>query len=334
MIFCAAIYLAFLLDLLFGDPRWFPHPVQLMGRLALFLEKRFRFLFRDPGLAGTLTALALLSTVALVTAGLLGLAAMLSRAALFVLAVFFLYTTMALRDLLQHALEVYRALIDNKESLDPARKKVAMIVGRDTTTLDRSGIVRACVESVAENMADGVIAPLFWSSVAALGVVCAGWPQYAPAAGAVSGMLYKAVNTLDSMFGYKNEQYLLFGRFAACLDDLANLVPARLAALLIIGAARPGGGNAMRAFTVWRRDRHNHTSPNAGHPESAMAGALGVRLGGPAVYFGRPVEKPTLGDPVHVPAPQHIQQAGRIVFTGSLLAIFTAGILILLFDVS
>ncbi|WP_457574733.1 adenosylcobinamide-phosphate synthase CbiB [Desulfolithobacter sp.] len=334
MTFCVAIYLAFLLDLLLGDPRWIPHPVRLMGRFALFLEKRFRRLFRDPGLAGTLTALTLLATVLLTTAGFLSLAAIFSQAALFVLAVVFLYTTLALRDLLHHTREVYRALKDSEENLDLARQKVAMIVGRDTTTLDGPGIVRACVESVAENMADGVIAPLFWSAVAALAVNVSGHPQYSPAAGAVGGMFYKAINTMDSMFGYKNERYLLFGRFAARLDDLANWLPARLTALLIIIAAWPGGGNAVRAFITWRRDHHNHTSPNAGHPEAAMAGALSIQLGGPSVYFGQAVEKPTLGEPLHTPSPQHIRQANRIVFLGSLLAVFATGILFLLLDIS
>ena len=334
MTFCVAIYLAFLLDLLFGDPRWFPHPVQLMGRFVLFLERTFRRLFRDPGLAGTVTALTLLATVLLTTAGLLGLAAIFSQAALFVLAVFLLYTTLAVRDLLHHAREVYRALKDNERSLNQARKKVAMIVGRDTITLDGPGIVRACVESVSENMADGVIAPLFWSSLVALAAVVTGYPQYSPAAGAVGGMLYKAVNTMDSMFGYKNEQYLHFGRFAARLDDLANLLPARLTALLIIAAAWPGGGNAARAFTTWRRDHHNHTSPNAGHPEAAMAGALSIQLGGPSVYFGQTVEKPTLGEPLQAPTPQHIRQTNLIVFFGSLLAVLLSGLLFLLLDIS
>lgn len=334
MTFCVAIYLAFFLDLLFGDPRWFPHPVRLMGQFALLLEKTFRWLFRNPGLAGTLTALTLLATVLLTTAGFLGLAAIFSQTALFVLAVVLLCTTLALRDLLNHTREVYRALKDSEENLDQARKKVAMIVGRDTTTLDGQGIVRACVESVSENMADGVIAPLFWSSLVALAAVVTGYPQYSPAAGAVGGMLYKAVNTMDSMFGYKNEQYLHFGRIAARLDDLANLVPARLAALLIIAAAWPGGGNAARAFTTWRRDHHNHTSPNAGHPEAAMAGALSIQLGGPSVYFGKTVEKPALGDHVDTPTPHHIRQANRIVFLGSLMAVLVTGLLFLLPDIS
>jgi len=235
-------------------------------------------------------------------------------------ALLLLYSTIALRDLLGHARAVFVALTGDggqRERLDQGRKAVALLVGRDTEALDEAGVVRACVESLAENLSDGVIAPLCWAtagaSLAAVGGVPAGLGA------ALGAMLYKAINTMDSQFGYRNARYLHFGRCAARLDDLANLAPARLSALVLILAAPLAGGSPARAWRIWRRDHGQHASPNSGHPEAAMAGALGVQLGGPASYFGRIQDKPRLGDPLVPLTPSHISKACRLVLLAALL---------------
>ncbi len=324
MISCpAALWLACLLDLLLGDPRWLPHPVRLMGRLAAKVEGMARSLCGNGRTAGIVTAVLVL----LVTGGtcflLLALLFLLHPLACTAAAILMLYTSIAIRDLLHHAGAVYGALDDRAGTggLDAAREKVAMLVGRDTDRLDESGIVRACVESVAENMADGIVAPIFWSFAGALLASGSGAEQWAVPAAAIGAMLYKAGNTMDSMFGYINEQYREFGWFPARFDDLLNLVPARLSALCIVMAALAAGSSPGRAWKILVRDRRNHTSPNAGFPEAAMAGALGIRLGGPSSYFGTLLSKPTLGDPVISPAPRHILQANRIVLIGSLCSL-------------
>ncbi len=188
-----------------------------------------------------------------------------------------------------------------EHDLEKARKMVARIVGRDTDGLDEAGVARAAVETVAENTSDGVIAPLFYL---ALG-------------GPVLGVFYKAVNTLDSMIGYKNTKYIEFGRVAAKLDDVVNYIPARLAALLLILAAFLTGMDGKNAWRIWRRDRRNHASPNSAQTESVVAGALGLRLAGDAVYFGKLVEKPYIGDDLRPIEPEDIRRAHKLMFTAT-----------------
>jgi len=214
-------------------------------------------------------------------------------------AVFFIYSSIAARDLVRHSSAVHAALAGG--DLAKARQRVGLIVGRDTAELDEQGVTRAAVESVAESMVDGVTAPLF----------------FAVLAGPMGAMLYRAVNTMDSLFGYKNERYRRFGTAAARLDDLANFLPARLSALLIPVAAFFLGLDARRSLIVLKRDRKNHASPNSGHSEAAMAGALGVRLGGPAVYSGRAVAKPFLGDALRPLEPQDILRSNRLMLLAS-----------------
>ncbi len=216
--------------------------------------------------------------------------------------IFLLYTTLAARDLTEHSKEVYDALRDN--DLIQARQRVAMIVGRDTNRLDQAGVSRATVESVAENMVDGVTAPLFYGILA----------------GPVGAMLYKAINTGDSMFGYKNEKYMEFGWASARLDDLANFIPARLTGLLVPVASFILGLNAKKSLEILIRDRKKHASPNSGHSEAAVAGALGIQLGGSSSYFGKTVAKPTLGDADEPINHLHIWQAIRIMLLTSALA--------------
>ncbi|MEK6202092.1 MAG: adenosylcobinamide-phosphate synthase CbiB [Desulfobulbaceae bacterium] len=317
-IFELQILFVLVLDLIFGDPRWFPHPVRCIGWFSVKLEGLFRFLIVNKRLAGAVTVLAVLG----VTLGLVALS--LSSASLFspllvdCLAVFLLYTSIAARDLIRHSREVYVALQQEGESgLRAGRKAVSMIVGRDTASLDRAGVIRASVETVAENMVDGVAAPLFY---AVLGAMVAPLFELSPVhLAAIFAMGYKAVNTMDSMFGYKNEQYLDFGWAAARLDDLANFIPARLSGLLLVLASFLLGLDGKNALRIFVRDRLNHASPNSGHSEAAVAGALGVQLGGESIYFGHPVVKPTMGEQTRELVDGDIVLTNRLMLVGSAL---------------
>ena len=305
--------LGFGLDLLLGDPAWMPHPVVWMGRCISALEKGLRALFpetpRGELAAGALLAGILpLSTLA-ISAGALWLGGLIHPGVRLALEVLWCWQALALRGLRDESMGVYRAL--TRGTLAQARTDVGRIVGRDTAALDRAGVTRAAVETVAENFSDGVTAPLFYMLLG----------------GAPLALCYKAVNTMDSMVGYRNHRYLYFGRAAARLDDGANFLPARLSALLLIASAPFAGQNTRGAWRIWRRDRRKHASPNSAQTESAMAGALGVQLAGPAFYFGVRQDKPYLGDPVRPIVPEDIPAANRMLYTASLLGL---GLLVLL----
>ena len=295
------IVLAFFVDQLLGDPRVFPHPVKWIGTLAAYTEGILRRC-GNLRLAGILTVVVVLAVVGAAVFTLLQMTAAIPWLQT-LLSITILYTTIAARDLVRHSMRVYGALA--KGDLVLARRQVAMIVGRDTATLDEGGVARACVESVAENLVDGVTAPLFWAVVA----------------GPMGAMLYKAVNTMDSMFGYKNERYLQFGWAAARLDDLANALPARITAFLVMAAAGVLQLSMEQSFRIWRRDRGNHASPNSGQSEAAVAGALGIQLGGNAIYFGQMVAKPTIGDRRQPISAVHIRQANRVMLVSAILAV-------------
>ncbi|PIE55665.1 MAG: cobalamin biosynthesis protein CobD [Desulfobulbus propionicus] len=316
MIFAGAVLLAVLLDQLVGDPLGRRHPVVLIGWLGSRAEALFRLLFSRTRLAGCASvALVLSGTTALSVLPLVVLYRIAPHLA-DLAAIILLSTCLACRSLDEHARAVHAALVDHPGELAEARERVGMIVGRETAAMDEGAVIRACVESVAENMSDGVIAPLFWAAVSAAVTVEVA-PEMTLAGGAVGALLYKAVNTMDSMFGYKDDRYVEFGCCAARLDDLINLVPARLSGLLLVAVAAFVG----RGSAAWRtlvRDHRAHASPNAGYPEAAMAGALGIELGGPAVYFGRVFEKPTLGTAEQPPAPGHILKACQYMRCGSL----------------
>ena len=305
----AAAVCGFLLDLLLGDPAWLTpiHPVVLMGRAISFLEKRLRALFPKTPQGETRAGLALALTMSVGTFTLCKLIlCTLHRLApplAFALEVIWCWQALAVKDLRDEAMRVQHAL--EHEGLDAARRAVSRIVGRDTKSLSAEGVARAAVETVAENFSDGVIAPLFWM---ALG-------------GAELALCYKAINTMDSMVGYKNERYLHFGRVPAKLDDAANFLPARLAALLLIAAAFFLREDAASAYRIWRRDRRKHASPNSAQCEAAMAGALGLRLGGPASYFGVMHDKPWLGDERRGIVPGDIRRACRMEYAGALLGL-------------
>ncbi len=297
------ILIAVALDLLIGDPRWFPHPVKLMGKLAIGLEPHFRATIKDPRRAGAVTAFTVMATTVICAAGLVISFRSIHPVAGDLMSILLIYSGIAVRDMIDHSSKVYEAL--KKGSLEDARHGVAMICGRDTEQLDEAGIVRATVESVAENAADGVISPLF----------------YAVIGGPVAIMAYKAINTLDSTFGYKNPTYREFGWLSAKLDDWVNFIPARLTGILIPIAAFILNLNAVQSYRIFARDRLRHPSPNAGQAEAAMAGALGIQLGGLSYYGGEPSNKPTLGDLLTTPRPEHIRGANRLLLVTSGLAL-------------
>ena len=304
-----AALLGFLLDLLIGDPESlsFLHPVVLMGKAIQTLETFLRKLF--PGtaagetVAGLVLALFLPAAVWCCSRGILLLLQRLWPPLAFAVEVIWCAQALAVKNLKDEAMRIYRTLTSS--TLEESRKAVARIVGRDTQELDRAGVIRATVETVAENFSDGVIAPMAFMLLG----------------GAPLALSYKAVNTMDSMVGYKNARYLYFGRAAARLDDIANFLPSRVAALLLIASAALTGENAARAFQIWKRDRRKHESPNSAQCEAAMAGALGVRLCGPASYFGQRKEKPYLGDDLRPVDAGDILRACRMELAGSVLGL-------------
>ena len=302
-----AVLGGFVLDTLFGDPPWLPHPVVLMGKAISALEKRLRArLPQTPQgelLGGAVVAFTLpVGTFLLTSLVCLG-AAKLSPWLGLAVQMFWCGQALAAKGLAQESTNVYRALI--KPDLSAARKAVSRIVGRDTQNLTLEGVTKAAVETVAENASDGVIAPLLYMLLG----------------GAPLALTYKAINTMDSMLGYKNEKYLYFGRAAAKLDDAANYLPSRLAGLLWCAAAALTGNSPKGAWRIWRRDRHCHASPNSAQTESACAGALGVQLAGPAYYFGEYYAKPTIGDPLRPIEPEDIRRANRMMYAESVLAL-------------
>ena len=302
----AALLLGCLLDLLFGDPHWMPHPVRAMGGITALLERPLRFLF-PKGPKGELAAGAALVVLAAgISTGAAVLALWLCRRIhpllAFAAETLLCYQLLAARSLRDESLKVYRALRDG--ALEEARRAVSMIVGRDTDRLDQAGVARAAVETVAENASDGVAAPLLFLAIG----------------GAPLGVFYKAVNTMDSMVGYKNDRYLYFGRAAARLDDAVKFLPARLAGVLMCLAARPAGFDGKNAWKIFLRDRKKHKSPNSAHTEAAAAGALDIQLGGSSFYFGKRVEKPTIGDPLRPVEPADILRCNRLMYAAAFLA--------------
>ena len=302
-----AVLGGFVLDAVFGDPAWLPHPVVLMGKCISKLEKalRARFPKTQQGelLAGAVLAFCLPVGTFLVTSAVCLLAAKISPWLGLAVQMFWCGQALAAKGLVQESRNVYGELV--KPDLPAARKAVSRIVGRDTENLTAEGVTKAAVETVAENASDGVIAPLLYMLLG----------------GAPLALTYKAINTMDSMVGYKNETYLYFGRAAAKLDDVANYIPSRLAALLWVAAAALTGSDAKGAWRIWRRDRRNHASPNSAQTESACAGALGVQLAGPAYYFGEYYPKPTIGDALRPIEPQDILRADRMMYAASVLAL-------------
>ena len=302
-----AVLGGFVLDALFGDPAWLPHPVVYMGKaiskLETFLRPRLPKTPQGELLGGAIVAFCLPVGTFLLTGLVCWGAARLHPLLGLAVQMFWCGQALAARGLVQESTNVYKEL--KKPDLPGARKAVSRIVGRDTAELTAEGVTKAAVETVAENASDGVIAPLLYMLIG----------------GAPLALTYKAINTMDSMLGYKNEKYLYFGRVPAKLDDVANYIPSRLAGLLWVAAAALTGNSARGAWKIWRRDRRRHASPNSAQTESACAGALGVQLAGPAYYFGQYYPKLTIGDALRPVEPEDILRANRMMYVASSFAL-------------
>ena len=297
-----ALGLAFILDILIGDPYSWPHPVKVIGNTIDVLTKAIRRISTNPvwlRLAGFFMTILVVAGSWIGVKLLILISWMIISGLDTVVGILIAYTCLATRGLYDQTWRVALALKEN--DLDRARNLLGYVVGRETATLDRPAVIRALVETIAENLSDGVIAPLFYL---ALG-------------GPALGLAYKAVNTLDSMVGYKNDKYRDLGWFAANLDDLVNYIPARITALLITVSARILGLDAGNAVNIWLRDGRRHSSPNAGVPEAAVAGALGIRLGGPNVYHGVLVKKPYIGDGLGDASLDHVYMSERLLWVSS-----------------
>ena len=309
----AVVALGFLLDQVLGDPHWLYHPVRLIGAYISFLEKGIRKLFGEGEralLAGGVVLVVLVTgTTAVVSGGILYACGRISPWLRFLASVILCYQLFAVKSLKDESMKVYQKLKEN--DLPGARYAVSMIVGRDTENLSETGVTKAAVETIAENTSDGVIAPLLFL---ALG-------------GPALGFLYKSINTMDSMVGYKNDKYLYFGRCAAKLDDVVNYIPARISAWLMILASACERMNWKNAEKIYKRDRYCHASPNSAQTEAVMAGALEVQLAGDAVYFGKVVKKPTIGDDIRPVEAEDIKRANHLMYLTSFLGlVFFAGI--------
>lgn len=302
-----AVGLGFLLDLVIGDPHWLYHPIRLVGHLISALEMVLRRLFpktpKGEFLAGVCLFILTAGITSGVAFGLLYLAGMVHPYLCFGLETLMCYQLLATKSLKDETMKVYQAL--KAGDLEGARYAVSMVVGRDTAVLDEVGVTKAAVETVAENTSDGILAPLFFMVIG----------------GAPLGYFYKAVNTMDSMVGYKNEKYLYFGRAAAKFDDVVNYIPARLSAVLMVGASACLGMDAKNAWRIYQRDHDHHSSPNSAHTEAAAAGALHIELAGNAYYFGTLYEKPTIGDPDRPVEYEDIRRVNRLLYGTAILAL-------------
>ncbi len=302
-----AFGLGFLLDLVLGDPYCLPHPIRLIGNLIAWLEGKLigkkgntnteqttLRVFRK----GIVLVVSVLLLTVLVTALLLLGVYFLHPIAGVVVETVMTYQILATKCLKEESMKVYQCL--KNHDLEAARTAVSMIVGRDTVVLDEVGVAKAAIETVAENTSDGVIAPMLYTAIG----------------GPILGFFYKAINTMDSMVGYKNDRYLYFGRAAAKLDDAVNYLPARISAYLMIAAAYCGGRvfSGKNAYFVYKRDKNNHASPNSAHTEAVCAGALGIQLAGDASYFGKVVKKPYIGDPMRKVEYEDIRRVNRLMY--------------------
>ncbi|MCD8181260.1 MAG: adenosylcobinamide-phosphate synthase CbiB [Firmicutes bacterium] len=317
----AALSIGFLLDCIFGDPNFKLHPIRLMGKLIELSERLMRKIFpktpRGEFVGGIFMAALVLIVCGGVPFAILFFAYRYNLFLGVIIEAVMCYFMLAAKSLKDASMSVYAPLI--RGDIEEARKKVSMIVGRDTDGLDETGITKAAVETVAENTCDGVIAPLIYMAVG----------------GGVLGCMYKAVNTMDSMVGYKNEKYINFGKAAAKIDDILNFIPARISARLMLIAARIVGLDSKNASMIYKRDSRNHASPNSAQTESVMAGALRIRLGGDAYYFGELYKKPFIGDDIRDTQYIDIKNANRLMYWTAVMAFvicmaikITVGILI------
>ncbi|MBQ3842184.1 MAG: cobalamin biosynthesis protein CobD [Ruminiclostridium sp.] len=302
------LIIGFLLDSIIGDPYKLPHPIRLIGRLISALEKFVRAHFKNLTAGGVFLALAVILISGTISFGVVSVCYYLNIWLGMAVESILCYYMIAARCLQKESMKVYRAVAEN--DTEKARKAVSMIVGRDTAVLDRNGIIRAAVETVAENTSDGVTAPIIYMALF----------------GAVGGVVYKSVNTMDSMIGYRNEKYEHLGKFAAKLDDVLNYLPSRITAVVMIISSFLLGFDGKSAWKIWRRDRRKHASPNSAQTESVCAGALKLRLAGDAYYFGELHKKPYIGDDIRPIENEDIRRANRLMYAASIiiLIIFSA----------
>ena len=321
MIMVGNIVIAFALDAIFGDPYCIPHPICLIGKLISKGEKALRKCFygseKKEYIGGMLLSVGVVLISFVVPAVILWGLGKIHWSLSVLLQIWFCFQIFAAKSLKKESMKVYTAL--KARNLPEARKYLSYIVGRDTTALSEEAVAKAAVETVAENTSDGVIAPLFFMAIG----------------GAPLAFAYKAVNTLDSMIGYKNEKYLYFGRFAARLDDICNYVPARISGVLMIAAAFMTGFDGKSAARIYRRDRKKHASPNSAQTESVCAGALHIQLAGDASYFGKIYHKPTIGDEIRHTEAEDIRNANRLMYGTSMIGVillsalrFSVGVLL------
>ncbi len=298
------VWVAYILDLIIGDPRGFPHPVIYIGKLITFLEKQIRKTAKTEQalrIGGIFLTLITVLVPFTLTWGILFLAAKVHPYLFYFMNILIMWTCLATKSLQTESMKVYLALVG--EDLPQARSNLSYIVGRDTRELTEDEVIKATVETVAENTSDGIIAPLFYMIVG----------------GAPLGMAYKAINTMDSMIGYKNEKYLHLGWAAAKLDDLANWIPARITGIFLALSTIILRYNVYGSFKILRRDRLNHTSPNCGYPEAATAGALDIQLGGTHTYFQQTIYKPTIGDDVRPVEGEDINRTVKLMHVATVL---------------
>ncbi len=301
------IFAAFVLDFLVGDPRWLPHPVVGMGNAITFFEPRFRAWVSKPLFSGLFFAVFLIVSTWALSFGVVKLTTWIHPLLGTFVQVLLLFYCFSATSLVQAAVAVARPL--ESRDIQTARKKVAMIVGRETQNLDAAAVTRATVETVAENFVDGFLSPLFFALLF----------------GVPGAVAYKMINTLDSMVGYKNETYLLFGRASARIDDVANFIPARLSVLVIFFAAfLLSAQRGLSALKTGISQGRRHKSPNAGYPEASFAGALGIRMGGPSVYHGNLVDKPYIGEQFNDPDLHGITRACELMMLSALISTLVA----------
>lgn len=312
-----ALFFGILLDFILGDPHGWWHPVIGIGKIITKTEKIVRNIFpktkKGERVGGIVLAVVVILLSVAIPAVLLYAAYRLHPIVGMVLEAVMCYAMLAAKSLKTESMKVAEAL--EQDGLEAGRKAVSMIVGRDTERLDETGVIKAAVETVAENTSDGVIAPLIFMGIF----------------GALGGFFYKSINTMDSMIGYKNEKYQYLGTAAAKLDDVVNFIPARISAMMMILSAFLCGMDGKGAFRIFKRDRYNHASPNSAQTESVMAGALGVQLAGDAWYFGVKHEKPTIGDAKRTVELLDIRRSNRLMYATTVLtALVVMGIRILL----
>ena len=300
MIFFIKIWIAYVLDLIFGDPQNVVHPVQVIGKIIsagekVLLRKKYKFL------AGAVLNIFTVS----ITYTLMYLISKSVKISVFfmIIEIYLMYTIFSINSLAREGNRVYRILKEG--DIEKARKDLSYLVSRDTETMDEKMIIRSTMETISENTVDGIVAPMFY-------MFLGGMPL---------AMAYKAINTLDSMVGYKNEKYMEFGKFSAKVDDVANFIPARITGILIVLASMILGYNYKNSLKIFLRDRKNHSSPNSAHSEASVAGALGVQFGGKVSYFGKETDKPTIGDKTKEFELEDIRKNIRIMYVTSFLSL-------------